>query len=323
MAWNGSGTFSRTNGTFTGATVWADDRDAGTKITAINHDLHDKDLADGINACLCKNGENKPSANIDWNGKKITNAAAATARTDYARTAEVQDSTTTYAGVSGGAADVQTLKLTPAIAAYATGQMFSFKAGFTNTGAATLNINGVGAIGIRDTTGGALGAGAITAGQFYEVLYDGTYFTLLPLRPNTTKVYAYGRTNSATAGSTAEYNIFDEDNAVAGHPTCPVASGVTFTASSGYFAVAHAGVYEITLNAIVTDAGNLAILYLKANATGTLATGSAGSGVACASVPATLTCMVSLVAGESVYATVVGMGNTVISEASLKIKRVD
>ena len=321
MAWNGSGTFTRTNGTFTGSTVWADDRDAGTKITAANHDTHDKDLADGIHACLCKNGENKPSANIDWNGKKITNAAAASARTDYARAAEVQDSTMTYGGVSGGAADVQTLTLTPAIAAYATGQRFAFKAGFTNTGAVTLNINGVGAKSIKQPSGNDPGAGAITTGRFYQVLYDGTYFILLTA--TNTNAYAYGLTNSATATSSSEYNIFDEDNAVAGHPTCPVYSGITFTSSSGYFAVAHAGVYEITLNAIVTDAGNLAILYLKATTTGTLATGSAGDGIACASVPATLTCMASLVAGESVYATVDGIGNTVISEASLKIKRVD
>lgn len=62
MAWNGSGTFSRTNGTHTGSTTWVQDRDAGDEILATRHDTHDQDLADGINACLTKNNESKPTA---------------------------------------------------------------------------------------------------------------------------------------------------------------------------------------------------------------------------------------------------------------------
>lgn len=58
MAWDGNGQFSRTNGTQTGSTTWANARDAGNNITAAQHDTHDQDLADGINACLAKNGEN-------------------------------------------------------------------------------------------------------------------------------------------------------------------------------------------------------------------------------------------------------------------------
>lgn len=64
MPWNGSGTFSRTNGTQTGSTTWANARDAGNNITASQHDTHDQDLADGINACLTKNGENGPTGNF-------------------------------------------------------------------------------------------------------------------------------------------------------------------------------------------------------------------------------------------------------------------
>lgn len=78
MAWS-SGTFTRTNGTYSGATVWNQDRLAGTKITSANHDTHDQDIATGINACLNKNGQNSPTANIDWGGFKITNHAVATA----------------------------------------------------------------------------------------------------------------------------------------------------------------------------------------------------------------------------------------------------
>ena len=46
---------------------------------------------------------------------------------------------------SGGAANAQTLTYATAPAGYFQGQRFCFIAGFTNTGAATLNVNGIGA----------------------------------------------------------------------------------------------------------------------------------------------------------------------------------
>jgi len=54
MAWNGSGTFTRT----LGSAAWVGDAAAGTKIVANRHDTNDTDLATGINAALAKNGEN-------------------------------------------------------------------------------------------------------------------------------------------------------------------------------------------------------------------------------------------------------------------------
>jgi len=71
MAWNGSGAFSRTNGTHTGSTVWTQDKDAGTKIVSNRHDTHDQDLSDGINACIAKNGENYMTGALDLNGQVI------------------------------------------------------------------------------------------------------------------------------------------------------------------------------------------------------------------------------------------------------------
>lgn len=70
MPWSG-GSFSRTNGVNTGSTLWADDRDAGTKIRADRHDTHDQDLADGINACLKKDGGNTVTGTIDFDGNKL------------------------------------------------------------------------------------------------------------------------------------------------------------------------------------------------------------------------------------------------------------
>lgn len=55
MAWT-SGVFTRTNGVYSGGSVWSNDLAASIKIVAARHDTHDKDLADGINACLHKGG---------------------------------------------------------------------------------------------------------------------------------------------------------------------------------------------------------------------------------------------------------------------------
>lgn len=78
MAWNGSGSFVRTNGTYSGTSVWTSDRDASVKITASRHDTHDQDLAAGINACLAKNGENAMTGDLNMGGNDVTNAVAGT-----------------------------------------------------------------------------------------------------------------------------------------------------------------------------------------------------------------------------------------------------
>lgn len=174
MAWNGSGTFSRTNGTFTGATVWADDRDAGTKITAANHDTHDKDLADGIHACLCKNGENKPSANIDWNGKKITNAGAATGLTDYVRADQIQKSGLIWAGTSAGEANTYELTLAPAPVALVNGLTVAFCAHQTSTDTIAIVLNALASKGLASSSALILGAGHIVDNGIYVITFNET-----------------------------------------------------------------------------------------------------------------------------------------------------
>lgn len=88
MPWSG-GNFGRTNGTYSGAAVWQSDLGASVKIVASRHDTHDKDLADGIDACIHKGGQNSPTANISWGNFKITalgNGAAATDAATYGQT---------------------------------------------------------------------------------------------------------------------------------------------------------------------------------------------------------------------------------------------
>jgi hypothetical protein len=81
---------------------------------------------------------------------------------------------------SGGTANAQTLTYSIAPAAYVTGDRYSFivGGGLTNTGAATLNVNGLGAKSILRPDGSALVAGDLVAAGYAEAAYNGTSFLL-------------------------------------------------------------------------------------------------------------------------------------------------
>lgn len=92
MTWTG-GNYSRPGG----STAWGDDRDAGTEIEAGLHDTHDQDLAQGINDCLHKGGQNAATGDISMGSNKLTNLATPTADNDAANKAYVDS-----AFVTGG-----------------------------------------------------------------------------------------------------------------------------------------------------------------------------------------------------------------------------
>ena len=71
--WNGSGTFTRGDGTREGATTWAQAKAASQKIDAPPHDTHDEILAQGIQACIAKNGENAMTGNLNMGGFSLSN----------------------------------------------------------------------------------------------------------------------------------------------------------------------------------------------------------------------------------------------------------
>ena len=83
MAW-ADGVFTRTNGTYSGPLVWTSDAGAGIDIMSNRHDTHDEDLADGIDACINKNGQNAAAANISWGDFKITDLGNGTVASDAA-----------------------------------------------------------------------------------------------------------------------------------------------------------------------------------------------------------------------------------------------
>lgn len=65
----------------------------------------------------------------------------------------------------------------------AAGFSLRFKAGGTNTGAATLNVDSLGAVAVKRLNGDALSAGDIVSGGIYDVAFDGTNYVLLGAGP--------------------------------------------------------------------------------------------------------------------------------------------
>lgn len=81
---------------------------------------------------------------------------------------------TDWYGASSAGSDTYAITVTPALSAYANGQRFRFKADVANTGAATLNVNGLGAITIKKLHDQDLITGDIEANQIVEVVYNST-----------------------------------------------------------------------------------------------------------------------------------------------------
>ena len=81
---------------------------------------------------------------------------------------------------AGGVADAYTVTLNESgYTAYFQGMYFALEINATNTGASTINVNGIGVQNIVARDGAALSAGALESGGIYELRYDGTDFQLM------------------------------------------------------------------------------------------------------------------------------------------------
>jgi hypothetical protein len=169
MSYNGSGVF---NINTAGQPVIT-----GTTISSTTFNNLTADLATGLTTALTKDGQSTPTANIGMGAFKITNLAAGTVASDAARLDQVQGGSATFITVTG--TDTLTGTVSPALSAYATGNQFSFVVANTNTGAVTINVDGIGAKAITRTGTTALVAADMVAGQVVEIIYDGTRFQLI------------------------------------------------------------------------------------------------------------------------------------------------
>lgn len=175
MGWSG-GSYTKGNNSTGG---WVGDASLGIGIEAGRHDTQDNDFAAGINQCLNKDGSNAATGPLNAGGFKLTNTADGTVTTDATTLRQVQAQAYIWCGTSGGSANAQTLTPSPAIAAYAAGQVFRFIAGFTSTAALTLQVSGLASPVTCLMKGSKIAFGSLApvmAGLTYEALYDGTNF---------------------------------------------------------------------------------------------------------------------------------------------------
>jgi hypothetical protein len=231
MGWSG-GTYRKGN---YGTNGWTGDASLGIGIEAGRHDTQDDDFANGINACIAKDGSNAATGNLNLGANRVTNIGAGTVRTDAVQVAQIQDGAIIWCGTSGGSANAQTLTPSPAIAAYAAGQMFRFIAGFTSTGALTLQVSGLASPVTCLTKGSKIAFGTLVplmAGLTYEALYDGTNFLvsdLLDLAQYTNDAGAARLKLYKSRGTTAGTNTIVQNGDGLGQIDFYGASGTTYT----------------------------------------------------------------------------------------------
>ena len=164
-----------------------------------------------------------------------------------------------------GSTDTYTCSLSPAITAYVTGTHYRFKANTVNTGAATINLNSLGAITIVKAPGGvttALATNDIRAGQWVDLVYDGTNMQMQSTLGNAVT----GTGDVVGPNSSVDNGIVRYDGAtgklVQGYtsntPTCDDAGLCTFPAGvitgSGSGVAGRVELLEGTASALVANA---------------------------------------------------------------------
>lgn len=206
MSFNGSGTFQINTA---GQPVVT-----GTVISSTAFNALTADLATGLSTCITKDGQTTPTANIPMGSNKITGLANGTVATDAATLGQVQSSTAKLLSSVSGTNTI-TAAGSPAISAYAAGQMFYFVSAGANTGAVTLNIDSLGAKNITKDGTTALISGDITSGEVVVVVYDGTRFQMVSPSPPVFGAGTAAAPSITTSGDTDTGIFFPAANTIA------------------------------------------------------------------------------------------------------------
>ena len=147
---------------------------AGTTISSSNVDANNSDIATALTQSIAVDGQSVITANIPMATYKITGLGVGSALTDSLTLGQAQNQAYIWCGTMTGTADAGVLTPSPAITAYAAGQVFRWKASANvNTGAMTIAISGLSTIAAQDDQA-ALSAGDHEANGIYEGVLDTT-----------------------------------------------------------------------------------------------------------------------------------------------------
>lgn len=133
-----------------------------------------------------------------------------------------------------GANDTYVITLSPVPTSYTAGMVLHFKANTANTGAATLNVNSLGAKTIKKGVSTTLADSDIAAGMFCTVIYDGTDFILqnptnAPKASNGTITISSSTTTTITLGFRPKHVTIHSTNGGG----AVIAAGLTAAMSNG------------------------------------------------------------------------------------------
>lgn len=112
---------------------------------------------------------------------------------------------TLYGGVDTGSVNAYAINFVANFSAYVDGTVIYWMPSHTNTGASTINVNGLGVVSITNTDGSALPGGTIIVNQMAEIAYKGGSFQLLT-PPLVTGGTFTGTFSGFTVGTTQTIN---------------------------------------------------------------------------------------------------------------------
>lgn len=178
--------------------------------------------------------------------------------------------------------------------------LVEFQAANSNTGASTININGIGAVGLRRWDGTPLQSGDIVAGAWYRAMYDGTYWRVVAPA-------AYTTTTGTISGDAPTHKV--GLTAAAGTSTAVAPIDVTFAIDQSIAPTwTGAHTFSQTITAAAITASGLVTANGGATVNGAL-TVAPSSGVA-----------VTVTGVSNSYGAVINGGSTTSESFGLKVQ---